>query len=88
LLSEGMTDRESGVPLLKDLPLLGLLFKSTHKQKTKTELVIMLTPMILDADIQAGLVRDGDEIIRASFDEHPGIDGRPADDQQWDGSAP
>lgn len=36
------------VPLLGDLPLLGLLFRSNMKQDTKTELLIFLTPRLLD----------------------------------------
>lgn len=38
----------SKVPLLGDLPVLGNLFKSTHKQNNKTELIIFLTPRIID----------------------------------------
>jgi type IV pilus assembly protein PilQ len=36
------------VPLLGDLPVLGNLFKHTNKQDKKTELIIFLTPRILD----------------------------------------
>ena len=36
------------VPLLGDLPVLGNLFKTTFKQDNKTELIIFLTPRILD----------------------------------------
>ena len=38
----------SKVPFLGDLPVLGNLFKSTHKQNNKTELIIFLTPRIID----------------------------------------
>ena len=38
----------SKVPLLGDIPVLGNLFKTTNKQNTKTELIIFLTPRILD----------------------------------------
>ncbi len=31
-----------------DLPILGALFRSTDKQKTSTELVMLLTPVIMD----------------------------------------
>ncbi|RNC69857.1 MAG: type IV pilus secretin family protein [Desulfuromonadales bacterium] len=43
------TDRDSdqGVPFLKDIPFLGHLFKSSIKQKQKTELLIFITPKIL-----------------------------------------
>lgn len=40
---------ESGVPVLKDIPVLGWLFKSQDKSKAKNELLIFLTPRILAA---------------------------------------
>lgn len=40
--------RESKVPLLGDLPLLGFLFRSNVTQKNKVELVVFLTPHILE----------------------------------------
>ena len=41
------TDGDDGVPYLMDIPLLGNLFKSNAKTKTKTELLIFITPRIL-----------------------------------------
>ena len=41
------TNTDSGVPFLKDIPLLGWLFKSNNQQKTKTELLIFITPKII-----------------------------------------
>jgi type IV pilus assembly protein PilQ len=38
----------SKVPFLGDLPVLGNLFKTTFKQNNKTELIIFLTPRIVD----------------------------------------
>lgn len=37
----------SGVPLLKDIPLLGNLFKSKNASKSKTEMMILVRPTIL-----------------------------------------
>ena len=37
----------SKIPLLGDLPVLGHLFKSTHNEERKTNLVILLTPYVL-----------------------------------------
>jgi type IV pilus assembly protein PilQ len=39
---------ESKVPLLGDIPVFGYLFKTTTKENSKTELIIFLTPRILD----------------------------------------
>lgn len=41
------TDSEDGVPGLKNIPLLGWLFKKSAKNDTKTELLIFITPRIL-----------------------------------------
>ena len=49
LLREGITEKESGVPILKDIPLLGRLFKSTGTSRTRSELVVMIRPLVLVA---------------------------------------
>ncbi len=36
------------VPLLGDIPLLGLLFQSRDKQKTNTELLVFITPVVVN----------------------------------------
>jgi type IV pilus assembly protein PilQ len=38
---------ESGVPLLKNIPLFGWMFKKTTQKDTKTELLIFITPRII-----------------------------------------
>ncbi len=38
----------SKVPMLGDVPVLGNLFKTTSKENSKTELIVFLTPRILD----------------------------------------
>ncbi len=41
------TDSKSGVPFLKDIPLLGLLFKSSGSSKEKKELLVLMRPTVL-----------------------------------------
>ena len=41
------TESEQGVPFLKDIPLLGWMFKSNTKSKNKTELLIFITPKVV-----------------------------------------
>jgi len=41
------SESDDGVPFLMDIPLLGRLFKTNQKSKTKTELLIFVTPRIL-----------------------------------------
>lgn len=47
LISDDLQDTETKVPLLGDIPVLGWLFKSVKKQKTKTNLLVFLTPHII-----------------------------------------
>lgn len=47
IMSENLSDTETKVPLFGDIPLLGNLFKSTSRSKTKTELIIMIRPVII-----------------------------------------
>jgi type IV pilus assembly protein PilQ len=41
------SENDSGMPWMQDIPLFGWLFKSNSKQKTKTELLIFITPKIV-----------------------------------------
>jgi len=45
--SKGVDKTNSGVPVLKDLPILGRLFRYNSTDKTDTELVIYITPHII-----------------------------------------
>ncbi|MEQ1691766.1 MAG: pilus assembly protein N-terminal domain-containing protein [Gemmatimonas sp.] len=38
----------SGIPLLKDIPILGALFSSTSFQRNESELVVVVTPVLID----------------------------------------
>ena len=40
-------DAQSGVPLIKDIPVLGHLFRSDSKQRNRRELLIFITPRIV-----------------------------------------
>jgi type IV pilus assembly protein PilQ len=53
LNKEKKTDSEQGVPGLKEMPGLGWLFKSTNNENEKEELLIFITPHILDNQIIA-----------------------------------
>ncbi|MBW2204323.1 MAG: hypothetical protein JRF52_09570, partial [Deltaproteobacteria bacterium] len=39
---------DSGVPWVKDIPLLGWLFKAEYEEREKSELLIFLTPTVVD----------------------------------------
>ena len=47
-----------GVPFLKDIPLLGRAFKTNVESETRTELVMLITPYIMNDDNDARAVTD------------------------------
>jgi MSHA type pilus biogenesis protein MshL len=47
-ISERKRDVRSGVPILKDLPLLGYLFGKTESETYNIELIMLLTPVIME----------------------------------------
>jgi len=46
LIRDNRSETESGVPILKDVPLLGHLFKSNEETVRQTELLVFITPTI------------------------------------------
>lgn len=52
LIANLKTESVSKIPILGDLPLLGFAFRSTVKKDTKTELLIFLTPHIVQVPAQ------------------------------------
>jgi MSHA biogenesis protein MshL len=48
LISDTQTENANKVPVLGNLPIVGGLFRSTTKESHRTDLVILLTPRILD----------------------------------------
>lgn len=58
LISENFSNSENGIPVLKDIPLLGNLFKSSSKGRNRTELIILLTPYIIESSETSRAVRD------------------------------
>lgn len=86
LMSDRITYTESKVPLLGDLPLLGHLFKFSQRQKTKTNLLILLTPYVIKGQMDIEQIvqrktRESQEFARSfsSFSEmsyRPEIDYR------------
>jgi type IV pilus secretin PilQ/predicted competence protein len=49
ILKDTSQDSESGVPYLKDIPVLGWLFKNHHVQKDFEELMVFITPRLTSA---------------------------------------
>lgn len=53
LTSNEKIEEESGIPFLKSIPLIGHLFKTTNKSIDKKDLIIFVTPHIIQKDITA-----------------------------------
>ena len=53
LISRNETSGQTGVPLLKDLPLLGNLFRTDTMSGDQTELIILITPYVVENDLVA-----------------------------------
>ena len=48
LMQDSQRDGQAGLPVLGDLPVVGHLFRHTQKTRRKTELVILLKPIVVD----------------------------------------
>ena len=99
LMEDRKTENIQKVPLLGDIPILGWLFRRTVEQKTKTELLIFLTPHVarepealkaMSEDEMAGSKVVPEAVEPGAFHEHmKGMQrggARPEDER--DGSEP
>jgi general secretion pathway protein D len=58
IIRDAQTKSATKVPILGDLPLIGGLFRSTDTTKSKTELMVFLTPRIVRSPAQAATMTD------------------------------
>lgn len=58
LMKDSRTRSKSGIPLLKDIPVVGNLFRSTGDSRGKTELMVLITPRVVDNMQRARTVTD------------------------------
>jgi general secretion pathway protein D len=58
LISSQDARSESGVPLLKDIPVVGQLFRNDQRTSERTELVVLITPYVISDDTDARAVTD------------------------------
>lgn len=56
LTSNEESSIESGIPILKDIPLIGSLFKKSEKNHEKKDLIIFVTPHIINSGISTAEV--------------------------------
>ena len=62
-------DIESQTPFLGDIPFLGELFKSKSQITRKTELVIMLKPIVVGQDTWKNQLHDARQLLKEWFPE-------------------
>ncbi|HSF94340.1 MAG TPA: type II secretion system secretin GspD [Thermohalobaculum sp.] len=58
LIRESSSDTVSGIPILKDIPVLGNLFKSTDRSSDRNELLVLITPRVVRGAAQAREITD------------------------------
>ena len=74
LVDRDQTSTRSGIPILKDIPLLGALFGSRSSNDTRSELFLFLTPHIVVSDDDTDRVRQGLGQDRPWLPDRPLID--------------
>jgi pilus assembly protein CpaC len=94
LLSDSTKQNIDGVPGAKDMPVLGQLFRSRDYQKNETELVIVVTPYVVDpvSRKQIALPTDGfapasdmDTILMGRLNATYGVNGNAPKDKKLEG---
>ena len=69
LIETRTTDLESKTPLLGDIPFVGELFKSKSEATRKTELVILLKPIVVGQDTWKNQIQDARSLLKEWFPE-------------------
>ncbi len=89
LITTTETEAEAKVPLLGDIPGLGILFRSTTRTKNKTELLIAMTPKVVRTVEDGRRIsiekRDESGIITDNMKQSPLMEGlqlKPEDEQE------
>jgi len=67
LIETDKNSSNSGVPFLKDIPLLGYLFRSSERDETRSELIVLIRPTVLPTPEVAALA------ARSERSKMPGV---------------
>lgn len=79
LIQEDVSENVAKVPLLSEIPILGELFKNRNKETSKTELLIFITPRIVQ-ETQKNGVENGEENTALTDKEEKNAD-KPINDE-------
>ena len=58
LIQDSRTNSKGGIPYLSDIPFLGNLFRTTENDDTRTELMVLITPHVVDSTQKARSVTE------------------------------
>jgi general secretion pathway protein D len=58
LITDNRNRTRSGVPILSSIPVIGVLFSTRQNNKARTELLVLLTPRVIDSAERAQTVTD------------------------------
>jgi len=75
LIQETVTLDNRGIPLLKDIPVFGWLFRFTGRKVDKTELILLITPRVVGTALDAANITN--EIRRSSPELDEAVDKAP-----------
>jgi len=64
---EASAVRESGIPLLKSIPLLGYFFKKSSREKHTIEMIMLLTPVILNNENAAEMAEETRALLESQM---------------------
>lgn len=62
-ISETRSTSKGGVPFLKDIPGLGVLFRSSAKSNDRTELIMLIKATVLDSPEQAAFLAESERLM-------------------------
>jgi type IV pilus assembly protein PilQ len=79
LIKNSKSNSRTGVPFLSDIPILGMLFRSDGKSERNNELVILITPKILEnpgdlpleqpSEVATNLIKEDSKVIQKEEDK-------------------
>jgi general secretion pathway protein D len=53
LIESTANNADTGIPVIKDVPIFGNLFKSSNKTNVRTELIVLITPYVINDEYEA-----------------------------------
>ena len=85
LISEDSANGNTGIPLLKDIPLIGNLFSNQTRNGNRRELIVLITPYLINDNHDAETLT---EAFRRSLGPWAGVLPAPIGTPPKDGAAP